>query len=457
MKFNSLRWLAVAAVVLLGCEHDCYEVEIRPDDGGFERRITCWHEGGKNDEEIIQLSSEKLAAIASIYPKRETPGDAKKQTFSGRFVGKTPNDVGGAGRLTKYESPMGDAWSYIERFRGNDDIEATLAKKRKAADRLIDLLIGWATAELGKEPGFPELKKFLDVNLRQDLKNLGLYIWTLGTANIITLEEEYCNEQLWSRIGLYLCERGYFEMRDLPRLLRSDYGECSSHFQRLIARQMGVPNDQPIPDKLKFIADQSKLESSLNIFRASTDEYKKQLTEWKKKLKNNPDTKKPKPSAVFDDLFGKAVFELSFVTPDSLEVKLRTGRKPYSTNGDWNENIAVVMWSNNIAANDAPPIQYFAYWSEPNKEFQKQHFGDIVLNDKSLGEYVFWYCSLKPAEVAEWDRFIGGLNPDADWKSVVKDFRFSFDPKPDLAEPNKSVTSLADKPRSLLLPDDNKK
>ncbi|NLF09753.1 MAG: hypothetical protein GX594_17500 [Pirellulaceae bacterium] len=71
-----------------------------------------------------------------------------------------------------------------------------------------------------------------------------------------------------------------------------------------------------------------------------------------------------------------------------------------------------------------------------------------------MGEYVFWYCSLAPAEAAEWDRFIAGLLPDADWRSAVKAFRFSFDPQPDAAEPSKPAASLADRPRSLLVKDE---
>jgi len=454
MKLNPLCMLVVATVALIGCEHDCYEVEIRPDGDGFERKITGWRQGGQNDAEIMSLKPVTLARIAAIYPKRETSQDAKKQTFSGRFLGETPGDVGGAGRLVRYQSPLGDCWSYTERFRGNDDLESQLAEKRKAADRLADLLVGWATAELSGEPGFADLKKFLDLNLRQDLKNLGLYFWTVNAAGTITLEEEDLNEQLWSRIGLYLCERGYFEIRDLPRLLRFDYDGLASHFQRLIARRMGVPDGSPIPDKLQFISDKTKLEASFNAFLASTDEYKMQLAKWEKEAESRPDDEKPKPSVVFEELLGKVLSDMTFGTPDSLDVKLYAARKPYSTNGDWDEKISAVAWSSNIASNEAPASHFYATWSEPNDDFQKRHFGGVVLEGKSLGEYVFWYCSLAPAEAAEWDRFIAGLLPDADWRSAVKAFRFSFDPQPDAAEPSKPAASLADRPRSLLVKDE---
>ena len=47
MNFKPLQFFLVAVAVLTGCEHDNYEVEIRPDGDGFERQITCWRVGGE--------------------------------------------------------------------------------------------------------------------------------------------------------------------------------------------------------------------------------------------------------------------------------------------------------------------------------------------------------------------------------------------------------------------------
>ena len=178
MKLSLLRCSVILVVFLAGCPHDCYEVEVRPAGRTFHRKLTCWHASGQNDKDVQPLSAEQLAQIGRLYPKQAAPDDAKKQVFSGQFSDQTPADVGGAGYYTHFTSPLGSASCYVERFRGNDDLESQLSQHRQAADQLADLVVGWLTAEVGRDPNFPRLKKFLDEDLRRDLKNLGLYEFT---------------------------------------------------------------------------------------------------------------------------------------------------------------------------------------------------------------------------------------------------------------------------------------
>ena len=178
MKFSLLRFSAILVVFLTGCPHDCFEVEVRPAGQTFQRKLTGWHLDGENDKEVQPLSAEQLARIGRLYPKRETPDNASKHVFSGQFTDRTPADVGGAGFYTHFTSPLGSTSCYVERFRGKDDLESQLSQRRQAAEKLTDLVIGWLTAELGRDPNFPRLKKFLDEDLRRDLKNLGVYEFT---------------------------------------------------------------------------------------------------------------------------------------------------------------------------------------------------------------------------------------------------------------------------------------
>ena len=114
-------------VVLAGCQHDCFVVEITPRGEQFERRLTCWHVKPATQDgetaEIQPLSNEELARLAKLYDRRETPGDAKKHVFVGKFSGQTPGDVGGAGSYTHFPSKLGTLCVYVERFRGDDDLE----------------------------------------------------------------------------------------------------------------------------------------------------------------------------------------------------------------------------------------------------------------------------------------------------------------------------------------------
>jgi len=76
-----------------------------------------------------------------------------KQVFSGR----SPTAPGGRGRgrlLHALHLAVGSASCYVERFRGNDDLEGDLARRRRGADELAGLLLGWLTSELSQDPSF---------------------------------------------------------------------------------------------------------------------------------------------------------------------------------------------------------------------------------------------------------------------------------------------------------------
>jgi hypothetical protein len=440
-------------VFLTGCEHDCFEVEVRPAGQAFQRKLTCWHVGGENDEEVRPLSSEQLVRIGQLYPKRDTPDAAKKQVFSGQFTDRTPADVGGAGFYTHFTSPLGNTSCYVERFRGNDDLESQLSQRRRATEQLTDLVVGWLTAELGRDPNFPPLKKFLDEDFRRDLKNLGVYEFT-GRAMADYQKES--NDEFVIRAALYLCERGYFSPKDIPMLARAvaadKSGPLLEHVQRLLARKMGVADQRPLPASLAFLGDQERLKASFEKYVRSTDLFHKRLAQWKTAQKREPKAEEPAPEQVAGELFQEATgFFVMDVRGDSLELKLFCGRKPYATNGKWDEKATAASWSTSLASSRALPAVCFASWSDQDRAFQEKHFGRTVLSDEELAKYVIWYRALKPEEANEWDRFLNRLKPGPDLKPAIEAFRFSADPKPDRKKPKEHVASLADIPRGLIL------
>jgi hypothetical protein len=457
MRLYAFGSAAILALSVAGCAHDCFQLEIRPDGQAFQRRLTAWHMGGADGKEISRLPAEQLARLAKLYPCRESPQDAAKQVFSGRFAATTPADLGGAGSYTHFTSPLGSTSSYAERFRGDDDLESNLARRRQGADQLADLLLGWLTAELGRDPAFPRLKKFLDQDLRLDLKNLGVYAWTGG---VVTDDQAEPNGEFFARVGLYLSERGYFSPQQIPMLARAAVGRDISpllaHIQRFAARKMGLPDGQPIPRSLAFLGDPERLGASLDTYVRSTALFRQRVAQWQAARIDKPDAKEPSPGSLMTDLAAQAVvghnYELTLgVAGDILALKLICGQQPYATNGRWSEPSGTVSWSETMGSDRRLPVVCFALWSSPARTFQEQHFGRVLLAGGDLAQYVVWYRSLKAEEAGAWDRFLAGLKPGAGLKGALERFRFSTDPQPDPREPHKTPPSLADTPRRLLL------
>src|SRR5581483_6020967 len=101
----------------------------------------------------------------------EVPTATGRHTFRSRFGPEMPDDVGGSGSYRQTASSMGIASVYVEHFRGSDDVEAHIDDRRQAADALTNLLIGWFQRELGRDPNFARIRRFLDRDFRHDLRN----------------------------------------------------------------------------------------------------------------------------------------------------------------------------------------------------------------------------------------------------------------------------------------------
>ncbi len=163
----TVRSALVLALALAGCSHDVYEIELTPGDQGLTRRLTCWRATPGLDDEstgIAPLPAGELRRLAELYGGRETPDGAVQHVFVGRFADATPADLGGAGTYAHYGSPLGSTSAYVERFRGDDDLEAGLAHRRRLMSGLVSHVLGWLTLELGREEGFERLEDFVDLS-----------------------------------------------------------------------------------------------------------------------------------------------------------------------------------------------------------------------------------------------------------------------------------------------------
>src|SRR5262249_25614357 len=146
--------LCLPGMILLvtGCPYNEYVVELTPRGDVMERKLAF--EDGKptnGTPNFISFPSNELATIARVYPRDGVKHKGNADFAIGKFAEVMPADIGGAGYYTNLKTSFGTTALYMERFRGNDDLAATMEKRFRAADQLTDLIIGWTRSELGRE------------------------------------------------------------------------------------------------------------------------------------------------------------------------------------------------------------------------------------------------------------------------------------------------------------------
>lgn len=441
---------AICSFLLAGCHQSVYVLELTPEDAGFHRKLTVWRVAGPKSEQsdIHSIDAEQREHLQQIYGAAKSIEDGK-HVFEGRFSQTMPADIGGYGRWMRYESPLGNVIGYSERFRGSDDLQQELADRHVALDRLVDLTIAWFRSEMKGDPHLERVEQFLDEELRRDLKSVVVYVWLhAGLAD----QPDAGAEEVGFRLLQYFKERGYWRPKDLPRLLNamvSAEGDTQEQWmlqeiQRTVARKIGIPDNQPIPQGLAFLADAEHVERSLEAFCRQTDEYRQAYERWRQAHPDKPESDVPEAMNVVVGELVVAIFMQGWQLggPDHLEVRLNLANEPYQTNGRWDAEAHQVIWEHRLPAGPLPAFSY-AVWSEPNTAAQQARFGRTFLTDAKLARYVMWYCGLDDDAKQAWDAFIQASDAELQLRARIESFRF-----PQEAEDS---APLSDIPRSLLL------
>jgi hypothetical protein len=424
-----LAFLLCAMTSMLGCTQSVYHLELEPDGDGLKRKLSVWNQSGSPPSDW-RMESELLDRIKPLYDDGEFTRDGDKQIFSGRFVGEMPTDVGGWGSYTRFTSSLGATYVYHERFRGNDNLAIGLADRQKAADTITELLHGWIGVEIHDDALRSKLQTWTQTQLREDLRNLSLYIWLEPT-------EADKGEELLARLCQYLIERQYFSVMELPRLGRL-IEEKNGHaivafFLPKLAKKIGLVPSEPLPESLTALSDMDYVEKSLNRYILTTEFYRERLASRDRPVDTNQDPLETLSSyLIFEMLFHGSLDQTSVV-----EVSLKLETEPTRTNGKWNADQRLVGWSETMDRSAVPTFCYAA-WSLPDVQTQESLFGRVVADGASLESYVEWYNALAAGEANEWDAMLNTLTPDTAWKSLAA-FEFSEN------------SQLAIAPREILL------
>ncbi|HAU38486.1 MAG TPA: hypothetical protein DCX07_12325, partial [Phycisphaerales bacterium] len=448
MKRGGIFAAMLVMTLFASCYHEEYTIEVTPRGPRMERSLVVVAVDGP-----ASMPDEEVSRLAGLYGRPAATEPTSRFAARGTFADRTPADVGGAGFYRQYATPMGCAYLYSERFRGDDDLQGQLARRLAATDQAVDLLIGWLESELKGKDGWDRLRAFLDGQFRADMRNLATYMWSLRTAErLIALREatssapasapagqseQSPDADIGWRMAHYLAERGYLDAETLPvfaTLTRGDSPGVTKAalgaLQRLAARKMGVGDAEPIPAALAWLGDIDRVRASLDKYVPTTKLYAGEQAEHRK---DNPQADAPAGSEVFLLAWSKGIAGAGPFgdTPDIVKLSLAATTCPGTTGGTWDAEGGRVRWELYIPqrgkTGEGLPALAYAAWAEPDEAFQKAHFGRVVLGGGELHRQCLWYHALPAAQRKEWDAFVAALTPGDGLAAKLAAFRFSTD------------------------------
>jgi len=309
------------------------------------------------------------------------------------------------------------------------------------------MLLAWFRSEIapyGTLGKYSRLMQFMDTQLRQDLKNVGVYIWTNQVKQAYGCGQE---DDFHLRLLLYFVERKYLAPDELPALLRAVQSRRESFneamlalIRKLVVVKAGFDPSKPLDEPLAFLATPASLIDSLNVFLRTTPEYRALMAKWqrdKRQMPKDEPTEPPEPTDILEpiltDLIGTS---FGWSDASSVTVKLHLPEAPVYTNtGPAEDQPGVYIWSSPLPERSPerqtglPPFCY-AIWAEADVEFQRRHFGRIVLEGKDLVQYCLWHAGLSESQRRQWDEFARSVTPAENLSQRLKAFRFEEENAP---------------------------
>jgi hypothetical protein len=326
---------------------------------------------------------------------------------------------------------------------------------------------------LSGQPDWPKVRAVLDQKFRTDLQNFSLFVWSTNVRNIFESTDSLAEVAV--RAAQYFVERNYFSYDELPKLRRElqdtmqrgDATALMARIRRLIVARSGG-SETRLKQSLGFLSDPDRVLASWHRYFWQSAYFKKHMAEigleHRQVLGSKPAAAAKTPpgsksgaaepklivSAKFEEEKEKTwleelglqafLFSRHFLSNESrVRASLETPRKPFWTNGQWNEQQRRVEWSPLIAELPKPnrdesephfewPTLCFAAWDEPNEDRQKKQFGNVGLTGHALLDYCTWYTGLSALEKREWDAFLPTVKKGEGPAGRLKSFHFSNEP-----------------------------
>jgi hypothetical protein len=419
LKSIPLLFVLALALVYGSCEDAqhtflTYAVDIAPADSGVVRGLAIFRtlvtDSGPKPV-YLRLPQDQADRLERIYAAR--PDSADTEFVARERFATLPDDIGNHGEIHRYDSALGRAWVYAERYRGNPDLLQGLEKNLAAADTATDVVLGWLGSHLAGQPRWSRVRSLIDGDLRRTFRNLALRTWR---------KTDY-----WEDLPFTWYEHPaiFVALFDLApaESTRSEDEEADAW----AIVPLGIARArEAIADSLGLNERDSALHflSSLDLAYADLIQYLARTAG------ESEDQAKERWSRIGKLEVENVVAGAGYTAnADSLEVRLAVpmGSVGVDTNGDWDEDVGTITWSSRVdsygSRGGKDPLRCYASWAHPDSALQRRLFGDVILGDDKLTSYCIWFSTLEPEQQSEWNRMLTRLRPGRIER--LKEFAFS--------------------------------
>jgi hypothetical protein len=421
----SLSLLTVITLAV-GCTRLSYEIDMELNaDGTVERKLLLEAADPEATGDLL-AEQRRLTQLLGTPPQNDAAAEGFAE-WTGRYQGILPADFGGAGRVWRHQTSLGELIIYQERFRGNYDLKSELETRLASLSRLGELLGEWAAAQAGSEQSGQVFREFFQQELVADLQNLLLMgiISGVDTGRQPSYSEqaerlEASSREFRSRAFHYLWEKQYLVNGVIVPHNRwnEQPDEVIAWIRQVLHNKLGQQLDSPVEVALPPLQNAETLDRSLQEFLSRTPEFEELNAEEQEDAMN-----------VLVRLVRRALGD-PYRSRDSATVRFKHPSPPLETNGRWDEAERAVTWELHAEIPGETPfplLPAFAYalWSVPDEKRQQEYFGRVLLTGLELRLYVEWRNSLTVDEGVDWDLFLLSLQPGDDLRSRITEFRFT--------------------------------
>ncbi len=429
--------LALVAACVAGCTEHHLVIEMRPAGGGFERRVTAYNIDPSDSLQrrgaptLDSLEEVRLVRTYGVHPDTVRPYTAR------RHFDVIPCDIGNSGRWSRDASPLGDAYAYHERLRGDPTPGTTLALRLAAADSIAERLRRGAPAWLGPEPHHARLRAYLAGDLARELRDAVVLAWGLEATRDTGAMARFEVDQVEHPVAYEL-----LGMTFVARLREALLAPAPIR-DNLLARR-----HETLLRLLEGDLTAEREGHAVTGSSADRDSMERWVGTGLDDGSTSPLADDERWRALHRQLGIGTFFGGDGADNDILEVRLDTGVEPTETNGGWDAASHTVVWKGVVAGRDlGAPLVCRAVWATPDSVRQRALFGRVLLRDAGLAEYCHWYVRIPAPRRSEWDRMLTALKPG----ELGPLERFAFADERTRLAADSTARSAAEPARALIL------